>query len=180
MFSPGGQISLITNYSFWAVAVVIGLESMGLPLPGETTLIVAAIYAGTTHHLNIWVVIASASAGAILGDNLGFWIGREIGFRLLLRYGITVPFGSARSKPQYFAGHGAGVLILLRAQAPGLALGLTLLCPVTRARCWAFTVMHSQDKGTAPAPFRPTCPALFSLRPLQTGKTARPPIEQVG
>ena len=86
MFSTG-PTSLITKFGYLAVAGVVGLESVGLPLPGEATLIAAAVYAGTTKQLNIWLVIASASAGAILGDNVGFWLGRELGFRLLVRYG---------------------------------------------------------------------------------------------
>ena len=87
MFAPG-PAGLITKYGYFAVASVIGLESMGLPLPGEATLVAAAIYGGKTQHLNIWMVIACASMGAILGDTLGFWIGREIGFRLLKRRGF--------------------------------------------------------------------------------------------
>jgi membrane protein DedA with SNARE-associated domain len=55
-------------------------------VPGEPTLIGAALYAGTTHELDIVAVVAAAAAGAILGDNVGFWLGREFGYRLLLRY----------------------------------------------------------------------------------------------
>jgi membrane protein DedA with SNARE-associated domain len=54
---------------------------MGLPLPGEATLIATAAYAATTHHLDISLVIAAAATGAILGDNIGYWIDREIGYR---------------------------------------------------------------------------------------------------
>jgi membrane protein DedA with SNARE-associated domain len=50
-------------------------------------LLVAAIYAGTTHLLFIPLVIVAAASGAILGDNLGFWVGRERGYRLLRRFG---------------------------------------------------------------------------------------------
>jgi len=66
------------------------LESMGAPLPGETMLIAAAILAGSTHDLDIWLVIASATAGANIGDNVGFWIGPELGFWLIVRYGRYV------------------------------------------------------------------------------------------
>ena len=116
MFSSGGPISLITKYGYWAVAGVIGLESMGLPLPGEATLIAAGIYAGSSQHLNIGMVIAAASAGAILGDNLGFWIGRGIGFRLLLRYGGYVRLTESRIKVgQYlFQRHGGKIVFFGR------------------------------------------------------------------
>src|SRR4051812_37392373 len=73
-----------------AVGLVVGLESMGVPLPGETTLLTAAIYAGTTHGLGIAPVVLAAATGAVLGDNLGFLLGREFGYRLLLRYGRSI------------------------------------------------------------------------------------------
>ena len=73
------------EYGYWGVALAVGLESMGVPIPGETALIAGALYAGTTEALNIWILIAFASAGAILGDNIGYWIGRELVYRVLLR-----------------------------------------------------------------------------------------------
>ena len=60
---------------------------MGLPLPGESLLIAAALYSATTHRIPIENVLAAASIGAILGDNVGFLIGRSLGIRLLTRYG---------------------------------------------------------------------------------------------
>jgi membrane protein DedA with SNARE-associated domain len=113
---PSGPTSLIAKFGYWAVAGIIGLESMGLPFPGEATLIAAAIYAGTTGHLNIWMVIASASAGAILGDNLGYWIGRLIGFRILLRYGDYAGLTESRIKlGQYlFELHGGKIVFFGR------------------------------------------------------------------
>jgi membrane protein DedA with SNARE-associated domain len=64
------------------------LESAGIPMPGETILITAAVYAGTKHALDIRWVIAAAAGGAILGDNIGFWAGREFGEPLLKKWGI--------------------------------------------------------------------------------------------
>ena len=63
---------LLGTYGYWAVFIFIAIESTGIPFPGETMLLVAAIYAGTTHHLSIFLVIVAAACGAILGDNLGF------------------------------------------------------------------------------------------------------------
>src|ERR1700693_2694125 len=115
MFSPG-PTSLITKFGYWAVAGIVGLESVGLPLPGEATLIAAALYAGTTKQLNIWLVIASASLGAILGDNVGFWLGRELGFRVLVRYGRYVCLNEGRIKVgQYlFQLHGGKIVFFGR------------------------------------------------------------------
>jgi membrane protein DedA with SNARE-associated domain len=75
------------TYGYWAVALLVGAESLGVPLPGETILIVAAIYAGHTHLLSVWIIFAVAAAAAIIGDNIGFFIGDKGGYRLLRRYG---------------------------------------------------------------------------------------------
>lgn len=89
---------------------------MGIPLPGETVLVLAALYAGTHHDLSIWGVIASAAAGAILGDNIGYWVGREFGYRLLLRYGAYIGISDSRIKlGQYlFLRHGTKVVFFGR------------------------------------------------------------------
>lgn len=89
---------LLMTYGYLAVLVLVGLESTGIPLPGETMLLTAAIYAGTTHQLHIALIIAAAAAGAILGDNLGWWVGREGGYRLLRRYGTYVRLDTRRLK----------------------------------------------------------------------------------
>jgi membrane protein DedA with SNARE-associated domain len=78
---------LVMTYGYWAVALLVGAESLGVPLPGETILIVAAIYAGHTHLLSVWIIFAVAAAAAIIGDNIGFFIGDKGGYRLLRRYG---------------------------------------------------------------------------------------------
>ena len=108
--------TLIMKYGSLAVAGVVCLESMGLPLPGEAILIAAAVYAGKTGHLNIYEVIAAASIGAIVGDNFGYWIGREIGFRLLVRYGCYVGLTEPRIKVgQYlFQRHGGKIVFFGR------------------------------------------------------------------
>jgi membrane protein DedA with SNARE-associated domain len=89
---------------------------MGIPLPGETTLVTAGIYAGTTHRLNIALVIGAAAVGAIAGDNLGFWIGRTFGYRLLLRYAPFLRLSTPRIKlGQYlFQSHGGKVVFFGR------------------------------------------------------------------
>jgi membrane protein DedA with SNARE-associated domain len=62
---------LIGNYGYAAIFLVVMLESSGVPLPGETILVCASIYAGTQHRLDIRFVIGAAACGAILGDNVG-------------------------------------------------------------------------------------------------------------
>jgi membrane protein DedA with SNARE-associated domain len=104
------------TYGYWGVALAIALESMGVPIPGETALVAAALYAGKTQALNIWVLIAFASAGAILGDNIGYWVGREIGFRLLLRYGSYIGLTESRIKlgEYLFQRHGGKIVFFGR------------------------------------------------------------------
>jgi membrane protein DedA with SNARE-associated domain len=127
--SAGEIHHLIALYGIWVVAALVALESMGLPVPGETTLIAAALYAGTTHELNIVAVVLTAAAGAIIGDNAGFWLGREFGYRLLLRYGARLGLTERKIKlGQYlFLRHGGKVVFwgrfvaVLRALAAVLA-----------------------------------------------------------
>jgi membrane protein DedA with SNARE-associated domain len=78
---------LIVTYGYFAVAFLVGIESFGIPLPGETILVAAALYAGHTHRLSVWVLFAVAAAAAIVGDNIGFALGHKGGYRLIRRYG---------------------------------------------------------------------------------------------
>jgi membrane protein DedA with SNARE-associated domain len=89
---------LITSYGYWAVFVLVGLESLGIPLPGETALIIAGAYAGSTHNLSPWAIFAVASAAAIVGDNIGFWIGGTGGYRLARAYGPKIRLDERKLK----------------------------------------------------------------------------------
>jgi membrane protein DedA with SNARE-associated domain len=119
----------LMTYGYWAVFVFVAIESIGIPFPGETMLLVAAIDAGSTHQLSIVLVILAATCGAILGDNLGFWIGREGGYRLLRRYGRYIGFNERRVKLglYLFRTHGGKIVFfgrfvaVLRAWAAFLA-----------------------------------------------------------
>jgi len=88
----------LESYGYLVVFLLVLIESIGIPVPGETALIGAALYAGSTHKLEIWGVIAAAAAGAIIGDNIGFSIGRYGGARLLLRYGHKIGLHENRLK----------------------------------------------------------------------------------
>jgi membrane protein DedA with SNARE-associated domain len=77
---------LASQYGYWAVFIGIALENMGIPIPGETITIVGGFLAGSGE-LNYWLVLASAIAGAVFGDNLGYWIGRIGGWQFLLQLG---------------------------------------------------------------------------------------------
>ena len=78
-------------YGYIVVFLLVMCESIGLPVPGETALIAAALYAGSTGHpLEIEKVIIVAAAAAIIGDNIGFAIGRYGGAKVLVKYGHKV------------------------------------------------------------------------------------------
>lgn len=78
---------LIDHYGYWAVFVFVAVESLGVPIPGETAVIAAGAYAGATHKLNPWLIFAVAALAAVLGNMAGYWIGAKGGFALARRYG---------------------------------------------------------------------------------------------
>ena len=89
---------LVSSLGYWAVLLLVGAESLGVPLPGETALIAAGAFAGETHHLNPWAIFAVASVAAILGDNIGFLIGDKGGYPLARRYGKKVRLDERKLK----------------------------------------------------------------------------------
>jgi membrane protein DedA with SNARE-associated domain len=105
---------LIHAYGLIAVGAVVGLESVGFPLPGQTTLLAAAVYAGTKHDLNIVSVVITAGATAIVGRIIGYLIGRKYGYLLLLRYGGYIRMTKGRIKlGQYlFLRHGGKIIFI--------------------------------------------------------------------
>jgi membrane protein DedA with SNARE-associated domain len=109
-------VETIRTYGAWVVGAAIAIESMGVPVPGETILITAAMYAGTTGKLNITAVVLAAIAGAIIGDNLGFWIGRRLGAPWVMRHRSAWPLTPRRVKVgQYlFMRHGGKVVFFGR------------------------------------------------------------------
>ncbi len=96
LLNKAGLEHLLGDYGYGLVFAVIGLEAMGLPLPGESLIIAAAVYCATTGKLHIAGVIAAAIAGAVMGDNAGYLIGRWAGFPLLRRYGRHVGLNDRR------------------------------------------------------------------------------------
>src|SRR5258706_3708796 len=80
-------ISLIPTYGPWIIFGIVALESAGVPFPGETILVAAALLAASTGQINIVVVVLAAAAGAIVGDGTGYLVGRGIGLPFLLKYG---------------------------------------------------------------------------------------------
>ena len=104
------------DYGLSVVAVVIGLESIGLPFPGESVSSWPGIFAGTRHEPNIVWVVVVAAVSAIVGQVIGYLIGREFGYRLLLRYGPYVRVTESRIKlgEYLFLRHGSKIIVVAR------------------------------------------------------------------
>jgi membrane-associated protein len=126
-------IDVAANLGYPVLFVLIAIETMGIPVPGETALITAAILAARGR-LDITVVIALAAAAAILGDNVGFAIGRRFGRRLLLWDGGPFPRHRRRllevGEP-FFRRHGAKAVFLGR-WATGLRITAAWLAGANR------------------------------------------------
>ena len=110
----GDLPGLIAAYGYGLILVM--LESLGLPLPGEATLLTASIYAGATHDLTLTGIIAAAVTGAVIGYNIGFWIGERVGYPLLIRFGPRLGLTPGKIKlGQYlFMRHGGTVVFFGR------------------------------------------------------------------
>ena len=110
---------LLGTYGYAFISAVVAVEGMGIPLPGELTLVIAAILASKGHDLNITGVIAAAALGAVIGDNTGYWLGRWLGYRILVKYGPYVRLTESRIKlGQYlFLRRGAAVVFCARFMA---------------------------------------------------------------
>jgi membrane protein DedA with SNARE-associated domain len=135
---------LIVNYGYAAVFVVVLLESTGIPLPGETILVCASVYAGTRHGLDIRVIIGVAACGAILGDNVGFWVGRRLGRTLLLKYGNFI--GIDRQKlalGEYLFMRYGGMIVFFGRFVALLRVYAALLAGINRLRPIDFAIYNA-------------------------------------
>ncbi len=115
---PGVLASLapvLNQYGYLAVGGFVTLEDFGVPLPGETILIAAAVYAGAGQ-LNIFAVIAIGIVAAVIGDNIGFAIGAYGGRRVVERFGKYVLITPERldKAERFFQKRGGGIVVVAR------------------------------------------------------------------
>jgi membrane-associated protein len=106
----------LASYGYWAIAGVLLLENAGLPLPGETILLLASFLAYSEHRLHLSYIIVVAVVAATLGDNLGFVIGSYGGRPLLDRYGKAfriAPRNVVRGE-NIFRRYGAATILVAR------------------------------------------------------------------
>jgi membrane protein DedA with SNARE-associated domain len=129
---------LVHHYGLIALFLIVMLESGGVPLPGETALIAGGVYA-SSGELDIVAVIAVAAAAAIVGDNLGYWVGRTGGRRLLERWRFVrrwsepvLPWAEG-----FFHRHGAKTIFIGRFFSV-LRVTAAWMAGVSRMRWWRF------------------------------------------
>jgi membrane protein DedA with SNARE-associated domain len=121
----------LNHYGYLAIAAFVLLEDFGVPVPGETVLILGAVYAGTGR-LNVWLVGLIGFLAAITGDNIGFAIGHFGGRPLVERWGRYIFITPERldKAAGFFDRHGGKVIVVARfveglRQANGIVAGIT-------------------------------------------------------
>jgi membrane protein DedA with SNARE-associated domain len=135
-FVPGifaALVPILNSYGYLAVGGLLFLEDFGVPAPGETVLIAAAVSAGAGQ-LNIALVVLIGFLAAVAGDNVGFAIGHFGGRALVLRFGRYVLLSEDRlaKAEAFFSRHGGKVVTIARfveglRQANGIIAGITAM-----------------------------------------------------
>jgi membrane protein DedA with SNARE-associated domain len=125
-------VGFLHAYGYPALAILIALECLGLPLPGETLLIGAVLFAVRTQQMDTNLVVLAASLGAIAGQLGGYLIGYTLGYRLLRRHGGRIGLTPSRLVLGriLFRRHGVKVVVVSRfvavlRQIAGLLAGAT-------------------------------------------------------
>jgi membrane protein DedA with SNARE-associated domain len=129
----------VHHYGLLALFLIVMLESAGVPLPGETALVAAGVFA-SHGELNIAAVIIVAAAAAIIGDNLGYWIGRTGGRSVLTRWAVT-----SRTLPWaegFFERHGPKTIFIGRFFSI-LRVTAAWMAGVSRMRWWTFFLWNA-------------------------------------
>jgi membrane protein DedA with SNARE-associated domain len=129
----------VHHYGLLALFLIVMLESAGVPLPGETALVAAGVFA-SHGELNIAAVIIAAAAAAIIGDNLGYWVGRTGGRSVLTRWTVT-----SRTLPWaegFFERHGPKTIFIGRFFSI-LRVTAAWMAGVSRMRWWTFFLWNA-------------------------------------
>jgi membrane protein DedA with SNARE-associated domain len=142
---------LIPIYGPWIIFGIVAFESAGVPLPGETILVGSAVLAATTGQIDIVAVVLAAAAGAIVGDGMGYLVGRQFGSPFLRRYGRYIRLDEDRlligrylffqyGSAVVFFGRFIAVLRMfaaLLAGANGMPAARFFFFNITGGICWA-------------------------------------------
>jgi membrane protein DedA with SNARE-associated domain len=156
----------LQHWGYGVIFAAMLAENAGLPLPGETVTLLGG-YAAGSGHLHVLGVIGAAASGAILGDNIGYWVGRRAGWSFLLRVGDLLrqsPEQMERLRESFLRHAGKSVLLgrfvaVLRviagpmAGAVGMPYRRFLLCNAAGAILWAVTMVSLAWVGGRWIPF---------------------------
>jgi membrane protein DedA with SNARE-associated domain len=106
----------VANYGYWAVALALLCENAGIPVPGESTLLLASFLAYSEHRLHLGWIIVVATCAATLGDNLGYAFGHYGGRPLLDRYQrfFRIQPATLQRGEDLFARYGAAAVFIAR------------------------------------------------------------------
>jgi membrane protein DedA with SNARE-associated domain len=127
---------------------LLTLEGAGIPVPGETSLIAAAILAATTHQVGIASVILVAAAAVIAGGTIGYWIGRRLGTPLLVRYGRYIRLSEARLKTgRYLFDRHGGKIVFFGRFVVFIRAWLALIAGANRMGFVHFTLANAIGGG---------------------------------
>jgi membrane protein DedA with SNARE-associated domain/membrane-associated phospholipid phosphatase len=140
-------LTLIEHYGYLVILFGVMLESSGVPLPGETILLAAGVLV-QRGHLDLGYTIAFGIAGAVLGDQIGYWVGREGGRPFVLRWGrylFITPERLGRAEA-FFERHGGKAVFLARFFS-GLRVFGALVAGISRMR-WAAFITYNALGGT--------------------------------
>lgn len=132
-------------YGYWAVFFGVMLENAGLPVPGETILLVGGYFAAShPDEFNLFRVMATAAVGAAVGDNIGFAIGHHYGRGFLLRIGRFFFLTPKRFEHMegFFERHGNKTILVARF-ITGLRVFAALLAGASRKMPWRVFLMYN-------------------------------------
>ena len=129
---------LLLDYGLVLLFVLVAAESAGVPLPGETALIAAAVLASQGHYSIVTVIVVAALA-AIIGDNVGYWLGRKGGRALLGRLPVAGEHveRALPSAERYFDRHGSKTVFIGRFVAV-LRVTVAWIAGMSRMHWWTF------------------------------------------
>jgi membrane protein DedA with SNARE-associated domain len=163
--------ALMQSYGLWVLFGFVFLESTGIPLPGETALIAAALYAGATHQISLGSVVAVAFAAAVAGDTMGYAIGRRYGYRLLQRHGRRIGITEKRLRIGEYLFHCHGGWIVFTGRFVALLRVLAALLAGAHRMPWPRFALMNALGGLCWASFFAGAAYLFGDR---VGRVERP------
>lgn len=137
-------VALVHHYGLPVMFAGVALESMGLPVPGETVLVLAAATLAHGGHVGYWPVLLVAASAAVVGDNLGYLVGRFGGWPLLRRFGPRLHLDQGSLKvARYLFARGGGVVVFGGRFVALLRTSAAFLAGVNHMPWWRFLLLNA-------------------------------------